>query len=88
MIKVNFNYGLKLILCPLCSKKNDTQEHMLECEKLVEHSKSHEYAKIFSSSKQNIIEAANECKRLYRKREKLLSRKQPCAQDSSTVLVL
>ena len=88
MIKVNFNYGLKLILCPLCSKKNDTQEHMFECKKLVEESKSNDYANIFSSSGSKIYEAANECKRIYRKREKLLSKKQPCAQDSSTVLVL
>ena len=33
MIKVNWNYGLK-INCPLCDEHADTQEHLLQCAKL------------------------------------------------------
>ena len=81
MIKVNYNYGLK-ILCPLCHTNDDKQEHLFECEKLGNKSESFKYEHIFSSSGLCIIKAAAECKRSFRLREKLLANKQPCAQDS------
>ena len=39
MIKVNWNYGLK-IQCPLCLDCPDTQEHLLKCTKLEDVAKS------------------------------------------------
>ena len=71
MIRVNFNFGLK-ISCPLCFKNDDTQEHLFACEKLTDASDTFEYQKIFSNNPIHITNAAQICKNLYRKREKLL----------------
>ena len=71
MIRVNYNFGLK-ILCPLCLKENDTQEHLFTCEKLIDGSDIFDYQQIFSNNAKHIITAAQLCKKLYRKREKML----------------
>ena len=82
MIKVNHNYGKK-ILCPLCHEKDDTQEHLFSCEKIMtnEGSNSFNYEFIFSSTQTENIVAACTSKKYFRRRENLLT-KQPCAQDS------
>ena len=66
-----FNFGLK-ISCPLCFKDDDTQEHLFTCEKLTDASDTFEYQKIFSNNPIHITNAAQICKNLYSKREKLL----------------
>ena len=71
MISVNFNFGLQ-ISCPLCLKENDTQEHLFTCEKLNDGLDMFDYQQIFSNNAKHIITAAQLCKKMYIKREKLL----------------
>ena len=74
MINVNFNSGLK-VSCPICSKENDTQEHLFTCEELIEESDIFDCQHIFSVNNSQIVKAAQLCRKVYRKREKMIKEK-------------
>ena len=63
MLKVNWNYGLK-INCPLCHEEEDTQRHLLRCSYLINQpNKTRDEETIFSMA---------EIEKLIRKREIIL----------------
>ena len=76
MINVGNNFG-KLNLCPLRCIALDTQEHLFECNQLINDiiiSQDFNYSDIFSENQKKFIYAVDLADKLIRKREKILTR--------------
>ena len=76
MLNVLHNYGNKAV-CPLCTKEDDTQEHILNCLAIklnssqVFHMNDENYEDIFSLSLNKLIKIARICESAARTRERL-----------------
>ena len=76
LVKNNFrnNYRNTNILCPLCEKHDDTQQHIMNCEKTIEVMNNFDcsYNDIFSIDIDRLYNVACCLKKLHETREKLL----------------
>ena len=79
MIRVGNNYRSKFldnsgeILCPLCKNREDTQEHLLECPKLVNDGPSVRYSNIFANNSREMKDCFEALKTALNKREDLIA---------------
>jgi hypothetical protein len=77
LVKNNYrnNYVNTNILCPLCEKHDDTQQHMMNCEKLigVVDASASVYEDIFSTDVDRLFPIAVVLKELHEARESLLN---------------
>ena len=74
LVKNNFrnNYRNTNILCPLCEKSDDTQEHLFSCKSINQQCK-HQYNDIFSEDIDTLLGVARELKELVEARDLLLT---------------
>ena len=76
MIDVSHNYGNKAV-SPLCTKEDDTQEHLINCFAIklnssqVFHMNDEKYEDIFSLSLEKLIKIATICESASRTKERL-----------------
>ena len=75
MVKNNFrnNYCNTNIICPLCNKEEDNQEHLFRCEKIRMNDLQGEYKDIFSNNVDTLHNVALKLKKIVEKRCCLLN---------------
>ena len=78
LVKNNFrnNDRNTNILCPLCEQADDTQEHIFQCQVIIEQYGrpcASQYSDIYSNNVEILFRVANELKRLVEIREKILN---------------
>ena len=75
MVKNNFrnNYCNTNIICPLCNKEEDNQEHLFQCEKIGMIDLQGEYEDIFSDNVDTLHNVALKLKKIVEKRHCLLN---------------
>ena len=75
MVKNNFrnNYTNTDIMCPLCGNEEDTQEHLLRCEKININDDEGEYIDVYSNDASILLNIAMKLKAIVEKRNRLLN---------------